>query len=401
MEFKHIAVVGIFACVAIHPRDACSAAGVYEGFDSYAAVSEVTSGAVNGGAGFSDHWQGRSTLLGSGSGYLPSALTLLPESLSYSDSQGAVLATSGGALHLSGEFGNSHLARPLDVGALPNSGVDPQLGKTTYVSFLARRTGPAANPDDPVYGGSYPWGANLYPRAAGFNFFSSDNGDAVQLLVGNPSNEDTDVWRLRGQDLDGTSKDPSIDEPFGAGALTYLVVIRIDHGEGDGQSDEINMYLNPDLADESLNTVGVTADWETRDDPLYLPGRWIGLEVGNASSNRPYSELTFDEFRIGQTWGDVAPISPVSELPGDYNRDGAVDAADYTVWRDQLGGADESAIGFNGDGGGVEPSDYALWRYRFGDAASPLNAVAPEPSAAAVFLLATLGGWAVDRRRAI
>ena len=38
-------------------------------------------------------------------------------------------------------------------------------------------------------------------------------------------------------------------------------------------------------------------------------------------------------------------------LAGDYNGNGTVDAADYVVWRDNLGAADESALNGNGDGG--------------------------------------------------
>ena len=281
---------------------------IYEGFTDYSDLSGLLS--LNGGAGFETPWQGRKALLNSGSA-LPfnPAMEILPVSLFYIDADGRQLATAGGSLFISGENGNIHLARTLDVTALPNTEPDPQLGKTTYLSFLARRSGPAADPNDPVYNGSYPWGDNLYPRAAGINLFSNDQGDAVPLFIGGVSNATDDVWRLRGQDLDGTNKDPLVNEPFGEGSRIHLVVLRIDHGEGDGGADEINMYLNPRLAAESLNTIGVTADWETRDDPLYLPGNWIGVEAGDASGNRPHAEFTFDEFRIGQTWESVLPLA--------------------------------------------------------------------------------------------
>jgi hypothetical protein len=51
---------------------------------------------------------------------------------------------------------------------------------------------------------------------------------------------------------------------------------------------------------------------------------------------------------------------------GDFNADGNVDAADYTVWRDNLGALDETAINYNGDGGGIAPSDYQIWKSHFG-----------------------------------
>ncbi len=78
-------------------------------------------------------------------------------------------------------------------------------------------------------------------------------------------------------------------------------------------------------------------------------------------------------------------------LPGDYNGDGIVDAADYTVWRDTLGSGSELAA--DGDNSGqIDAPDYALWRQHYGDAASggaASNAPVPEPSAMASLLLLT------------
>jgi hypothetical protein len=83
-------------------------------------------------------------------------------------------------------------------------------------------------------------------------------------------------------------------------------------------------------------------------------------------------------------------------LPGDFNGDNIVDAADYTVWRDNLGAADESSLMGNGDGlDGVDPGDYALWKSNFG--ATPGSgalgtAAVPEP---ATWTLALLVGAAL------
>ena len=84
-------------------------------------------------------------------------------------------------------------------------------------------------------------------------------------------------------------------------------------------------------------------------------------------------------------------------LPGDYNQDGLVDAADYTVWRDNLGG---SAAALNGNGTGeptVVQADYALWRSNYGSslisAAAGLNSIqvsVPEP---ATTLIASIICW--------
>lgn len=54
--------------------------------------------------------------------------------------------------------------------------------------------------------------------------------------------------------------------------------------------------------------------------------------------------------------------------PGDYNRDGLVNAADYTVWRDALGQTVTPGVGADGDGSGtIDAADYAIWRNHLGN----------------------------------
>jgi T5SS/PEP-CTERM-associated repeat protein len=63
-------------------------------------------------------------------------------------------------------------------------------------------------------------------------------------------------------------------------------------------------------------------------------------------------------------------------LPGDFNRDGSVDAADYVVWRRSPSG---NAL--------VDTTNYQTWRSNFGRTAalSAGSASVPEPSALAIF----------------
>lgn len=95
-------------------------------------------------------------------------------------------------------------------------------------------------------------------------------------------------------------------------------------------------------------------------------------------------------------------------LEGDYNNDGVVNLADYTVWRNNLGAADESALNFNGDGGGVTTDDYQLWKDNFGNGSmgaaglqTEVQAV-PEPSMLYIFGAALFGtAYIVNRRRSV
>ena len=90
----------------------------------------------------------------------------------------------------------------------------------------------------------------------------------------------------------------------------------------------------------------------------------------------------------------IVPITPA--LAGDFNADGVVDAADYAVWRDNLGG-DPSALNGNGSGEPeVGSADYLLWRSNFGNSLPGRSAVdetaVPEPGAFAVLSLCA-GIW--------
>ena len=58
-------------------------------------------------------------------------------------------------------------------------------------------------------------------------------------------------------------------------------------------------------------------------------------------------------------------------LAGDYNRDGIVDAADYTVWRRFENQSVTAYSGADGDGDGlVDDDDFDLWKAHFGDVAA-------------------------------
>src|SRR5262249_6236854 len=83
------------------------------------------------------------------------------------------------------------------------------------------------------------------------------------------------------------------------------------------------------------------------------------------------------------------PTTPA--LIGDYNNDGIVDAADYTVWRKGLGTT-------------YTQSDFNAWRTHFdqtsgsGPGAS-LNSAVPEP-ATLTLLMFGAAGWCLRRRGA-
>ena len=97
----------------------------------------------------------------------------------------------------------------------------------------------------------------------------------------------------------------------------------------------------------------------------------------------------------GASYHNFASSISLLALEGDYNNDGTVNAADYTVWRDNYGatGNDPYNLG-DGDGDGdTDGADFLTWQRQFGMtlddlASSPASSLAvPEPTTTVLLLL--------------
>lgn len=120
-----------------------------------------------------------------------------------------------------------------------------------------------------------------------------------------------------------------------------------------------------------------------------------------------YEDGTSSSFGQPNIWNNGAQMQDFSLLrsgltfnvPGDYNGDGEVDAADYTVWRNTLGSTTNLAA--NGDDTGdsqgvIDEADYLVWKNNFGagSAASVALAATPVPEPASIAALLLLAPWA-------
>jgi hypothetical protein len=169
------------------------------------------------------------------------------------------------------------------------------------------------------------------------------------------------------------------ENPFIINASPNAQTIRVAH---DVMNDE------PLMDGKNLVTVRFTVPAGTTGTfPLSFGAAQNNLLVDASASQIPLN-LT-----------DVGQISIVSAgVPGDYNSNGIVDAADYVVWRDRLGSTTTLPNEVSGvTPGSVTNEDYTAWRARLGrtsgsGAAGVLGAAAavPEPSSwvAAGLLLA-------------
>jgi len=82
----------------------------------------------------------------------------------------------------------------------------------------------------------------------------------------------------------------------------------------------------------------------------------------------------------GFVWPDI-----VSPLPGDYNGDGRVDAADYVMWRNGAALPTETV-----SAGVTDAADLAVWREHYGRSTTAAAVAAPEPATALLVGLAGL-----------
>lgn len=133
---------------------------------------------------------------------------------------------------------------------------------------------------------------------------------------------------------------------------------------------------------------------------------------GAADGKRPYGSLALGGSTLyglterGGTTGDglgtvfslAAPI-----LPGDYNGDGKIDAADYVAWRK----FDGTSFPLDNDPNDlpIDDDQYATWRTHFGESAGPgaggsrgLEMAVPEPAGVMRFFVALLAMLGTHRR---
>jgi hypothetical protein len=128
------------------------------------------------------------------------------------------------------------------------------------------------------------------------------------------------------------------------------------------------------------------------------------IDLGNAFSAGGTQDLVFRYRSTGGAFVDATvEYLTTAGVPGDYNNNGRVDAADYVMWRNNLGpGSMPNEGGISP--GVVDQADYNFWRSRFGNTsgsgASLADGVAvPEPCASVMSICLALGMAGIGARR--
>jgi hypothetical protein len=128
--------------------------------------------------------------------------------------------------------------------------------------------------------------------------------------------------------------------------------------------------------------------------PATAAGRRVFFFLSDTGS----FDLTADGFKLFDAAIQWAAEEPAS---ADFDADGDVDGADFTIWQRGLG-TTGTAQPINGDANGdsnVNAADLAVWQAQFSGApASAAVSAVPEPASAALIVSGMAGAWVLGRK---
>jgi hypothetical protein len=221
-----------------------------------------------------------------------------------------------------------------------------------------------------------------------FNGVVQYTGDAVNtlLLQVDPSGAGDAFLR---NTSDTTVEIDAYEVLSQGGALTAAGWNSLDEQNSEGADVWLELDSNSNQIGE-VNQIGFTT---------LAPG--AALNLGSLYTGGA-QDLEFSFLLMGDEEGEGTPGVVLYEaftggVPGDYNGNGVVDAADYTVWRDNLGNQNFTLPNEVETPGTVTQEDYTAWKSRFGNSAgsgsgagaSQASAV-PEPTTWVLLIVAGL-----------
>lgn len=218
---------------------------------------------------------------------------------------------------------------------------------------------------------------------------------------------------LFGQEFDASQLSLQVDR--GTGEVTILndsdVELSLDYYEIRSPEGDLSLANWTSLDDQDLEPDPFSAGWDEAggssnsilsevrgidEGNQVVPATSGSLSFGNAFRPGGAENLSFryavDGSSLLQGTVNYVGVAPEGLL-GDFNDDGVVNIADYTVWRDNLGASDTVLpAGSTNDGSGtVDAGDYATWKANFGNSLAPASSLTsqrvPEPSSTVCIVL--------------
>ena len=345
----------------------------YDGFD----YSSGNLDGKNGGYG----WQAGSA--GAWDNQTATSVVVSPGSMSYTDSTGNSLVTSGGKVAFTQD--SMRGVRNLNPSAAPANLVDStsgRLGKdgsSIWMSFLFEYD----TADTTSFGGitlfegPFSGGGNGTHRLTIGQHGQMFNDTLFSYGPPGIPNDNTDLYNVASNVQLSTAS---------------LIVMRFDFFEflgpmpsGDPPyydeipgEDEVYMWVNPELGSLPSDEDAVYSRFrrDARADDQIPSWTFDRLRI---TTNRGGPSTFLDEIRLGATFEDVTPIA------GDFDGDRDVDGADFLNWQSNAGTVG-SALAGQGDAnldGNVDEADLLLWQagYSASSGSAPIHAV-PEPALA-------------------
>jgi hypothetical protein len=219
--------------------------------------------------------------------------------------------------------------------------------------------------------------------------FIVDTGAAISFIS-------SDMAKAIGLDSNGDGELGSGDDQFqdtlpigGIGGTIDAPVFSIDRMTVPTEQGVDLVWNQESLTSVIIVDLGLGIDGVLGSD--LLTSGWLGglfsEDGGQTVGPVEMAHLDFRNFHeegdLGKLNFDLSPSFDVVHpgmLAGDYNGDGVVDAADYTVWRDTFGSTTSLAADGNHDSK-IDQGDYDFWKSRFGATmGAGSGAAVPEPA---------------------
>lgn len=219
---------------------------------------------------------------------------------------------------------------------------------------------------------------------------------------------------------DGVLKDVRIDGTFIPGGIGTSAIVPLEGSYTQNASAQLRIDLGgtiPGSGYDQLNSTGsITLNPNSRLDVFVVPGFvpaagnqfTVATTTGSRSGTFGTVSLPANIPNYELTWKPVAytpssiilEVLSVTALPGDYNANGVVDAADYVVWRNTLG---QTGSGLAADGNfnnQIDSGDFNVWKAYFGQTAGSGAALTAVPEPSSLFLgIAALIPFGMGRRK--